>query len=101
TVSVSGSTVSEGTTSQDPFYLQWTITLSEPSDQPVTVEYRFLSGTAQAGSDAYSFNSGTSVTFAAGETSKTVFYRVDADSIDETDETIVFEAFSAQGAVLA
>ena len=101
TVSVSGSTVSEGTTSSDPFYLQWTITLSEPSDEAVTVEYRFLSGTAQAGSDAYSFNSGTSVTFAAGETSKTVLYRVDADSIDEPDETIILEAFSAQGAALA
>src|SRR5690606_2640647 len=30
TVSVSGSSVTEGTSASDPFYLQWTITLSEP-----------------------------------------------------------------------
>lgn len=100
-ISVSGSSVTEGTSGNDPFYLQWTITLSEASEDPVTVSYRFLSGTGQAGDDAYDSFSGTSVTFAAGETSKTVFYRVDGDSTAETDETIILEAFSAQGAALA
>ena len=101
TVSIAGSSVTEGSTGSDPFYLQWTITLSEPAQEPVTVDYRFLSGTGQAGDDAYFWNSGSSVTFAAGETSKTVFYRVDADFSAEPDETIVLEAFSAEGAVLA
>lgn len=89
----------EGTTSQDPFYLEWTITLSEASDQPVTVDYRFLSGSAQLGFDTYT--GGGQVTFAAGETSKTAFLRIDADSGAEFDESIVLEAYGASGAELA
>ncbi len=100
-VSIAGSSSEEGTSSRDPNYLQWTISLSAPSEQQVTVEYRFLSGSAQAGSDAYEFNSGQSVAFAPGETSKTVSYRIDADDVDEFDETILLEAFSAQNAALA
>uniref|UniRef100_UPI000A420BF7 Calx-beta domain-containing protein n=1 Tax=Marinobacterium profundum TaxID=1714300 RepID=UPI000A420BF7 len=106
TVSVEGTSNFEGTTSVDPNYLSWTVSLSEVSTEPVTVEYRFLAGTASvgasnSGSDAYGSNSGTSVTFAAGETSKTVSYRIDADGVDELDETVILEVFSAQGAALA
>ncbi|ETX26515.1 Calx-beta domain-containing protein, partial [Roseivivax isoporae] len=100
-VSVAGSSAFEGTTSSDPNYLYWTISLSEASEQEVTVEYRFLSGTAQAGSDAYEYFSGSSVTFQPGEISKTVSYRIDADNVSEADETILLEAYSAQNATLA
>ena len=100
-VSIAGSETLEGTSNSDPNYLQWTITLSEASEQDVEVEYRFLSGSAQAGSDAYSHFSGDSHTFAAGETSHVVRYRIDADDVPEPDETILLEVFSAQNATLS
>ncbi|WP_078120005.1 Calx-beta domain-containing protein [Thiosocius teredinicola] len=106
TVNVSGASNFESSNNNDPNYLSWTISLSEPATDAVTVEYRFLAGTASvgssaAGADAYFYNSGTSVTFAAGETSKTVSYRIDGDSVDEVDETVILEVYSAQGAALA
>jgi Ca2+-binding RTX toxin-like protein len=100
-VSVAGSATREGTSRSDPNYLSWTISLSEASEQEVTVGYRFLSGTAQAGSDAYSHFSGTSVTFAPGATSRTVTYRIDADDAAERDETILLEVHSARNATLS
>jgi hypothetical protein len=99
TVSVRGSTVLEGTTSTDPNFMTWTITLSQASSDTVRVNYRFLSGTGQAGVDAD--GSDGSVVFSPGETSKTVVYRIDADSVAEPDESIILEAFSASNAVLA
>ena len=47
------------------------MTLSAAATSEVTVQYRLLSGTAQEGDDAY-FRPARSVTFAAGETSKTI-----------------------------
>lgn len=91
----------EGTTGSDPFYLSWTLSLSEASSEAVTVGYRFLSGTGQAEDDAYGYFSGTSVTFAPGETSRQVFYRIDADSAPEPDESIVLEVFEVTGGALA
>lgn len=61
------------------------VTLSCPSTQPVTVSYRTLDGTAKAGSD-YTAASG-SVTFAPGETSKSVTVQVLKDAVTEQDET--------------
>ncbi|TCS49914.1 hemolysin type calcium-binding protein [Primorskyibacter sedentarius] len=42
-----------------------------------------------------------SVVFAPGETSKTLNFRIDADSVDEFDEAAVLEVFSATNAALA
>ena len=53
TVSVSGASTTEGTTSSDPFYLNFAVTLSAAATSEVTVQYRLLSGTAQEGDDAY------------------------------------------------
>lgn len=97
TVSLTGASNFEGTTSSDPSYLSFGITLSAPSAAPVTVNYRLLSGTATADSDVYNYGSGASVTFAAGETSKTVSWRIDADSVDEVDEAVVMELTSVTG----
>lgn len=101
TVSVSGSSTREGTSSGDPYYLTWTITLDRAATNDVTVAYRLLSGTAQTGADVYSYGSGTSVTFAAGETSKTVSFRVDADAENEPDQSAVLEVYAVSGATLA
>ena len=64
----------------------FTVTLSKPSDQVVTVQYATAGGTAAAGND---FNSAAgTVTFQPGETSKTVAVPVRGDLIDEYDETV-------------
>ena len=63
----------------------FTVTLSAPSGQEVTVEYTTEDGTAEAGSD-YEMTSGT-LTFAAGDTSRTVTVPITGDTLDEMDET--------------
>ena len=42
----------------------------------------------------------TSVTFAVGETSKSVRYRLISDAVPEADETIVLEAYGVSGAAV-
>jgi hypothetical protein len=63
----------------------FTVKLSNAMDQPVTVNYSTLNGTATAGSD-YVANSGA-VVFATGETEKTITVLSNADSIEEANET--------------
>jgi len=81
-VNVSGGSVTEGNSGTK--LLPFTITLSNATDVPVTVDYATANGTATAGSD-YVTKSG-SVTFAAGETSKTVNVTVNGDRVVEADE---------------
>jgi hypothetical protein len=61
----------------------FTVTLDSPTSQPVTVNYSFLMGTATAG-DFSSLNPGV-LTFAAGETSKSI-------SATANSNTVVCEA---------
>ena len=81
-VSVSPATVQEGswTGTQNV-----TVTLSRPFDQPVTVDFATANGTATAGSD-YEATSGT-LTFAPGETTKTVPVTIYGDTQVEANET--------------
>jgi len=65
-------------------YATFTVSLSAASDQPVTVNYGTQNGTAVAGSD-YQAVSG-SLTFAAGETTKTVRVAIFGDTLIENDE---------------
>ena len=67
--------------------ITFTVTLSHAADHTLTVNYSTVDGTAVAGSD-YMAKSGT-LTFAAGETSKTLTITVLDDEIFEN-----FEAFS-------
>ena len=96
-VSIRGSAVREGTTGSDPQFLTWTITLSEPATGPMSIDLRYLSGTGIAGADAYASGSAERIRFDAGESSKTVRFRIDADNVAEADETIVLEAFNVEG----
>ncbi len=63
----------------------FTVSLSQSSAQTVTVRYATADGTATAGSD-YTTTSGT-LTFTAGQTTKTVNVPVKGDTTNEADET--------------
>ena len=72
------------------------VSLSRAATETVTVDYATADGTAEAGSD-YTASSGT-LTFAAGETSKTVNVPVLDDAVDEGEETFTLRLSNAQGA---
>jgi hypothetical protein len=82
-LSVSSPTATEGGS------LAFQVTLSNPSSQTVTVQYATANGTATAGSD-YTAAGGT-LTFAPGETSKTVSVATLEDNIDEPAETVLLQ----------
>ena len=66
--------------------LEFPVSLSHPSDAPVTVLYA-LAGTATAGADYTDSGSGT-VTIAAGSRQGTISLTTVADGVDEEDETV-------------
>ena len=78
--------------------LAFAVALSEAAAGPVTVDYATADGTASAGAD-YTAASGT-LTFAAGETSKTVAVAALADTEAEGDETFTLTLSNASGATL-
>ena len=81
--------------------LDFTVTLSPQNAQTVTVEYAITDGTAREGSDYTASPSGGTLTFAPGETQKTVSVRSIDDSINEPEEeTIVVTLRNPQNAVL-
>lgn len=75
-----------------------TITLSKAASTPVTVNYGTFDGTAKAGED-YVSGSGA-VSFAAGETSKSVNITINGDSTYEADENLQVRLTNASGATL-
>ena len=79
--------------------LAFAVTLGKASANTVTVAYATADGTATAGAD-YTATSGT-LTFAAGETSKTVSVAVLDDAHDEGEETLTLRLSSAAGARIA
>lgn len=78
--------------------LVFTVTLSTPSSGTVTVDYATSNGTALAGID-YVARSGT-LTFAPGETSKTVTVWTIEDSVIEPGETVTLTLSNPSGAEL-
>ena len=79
--------------------LAFAVTLSRAPSGTVTVDYATSDGTATAGSD-YTATSGT-LTFAAGETEKTVSVPVLDDAHDEGSETLTLTLSNPSGAYLA
>ncbi len=77
----------------------FTVTLAPAVDREVTVTYATANGTAKAGLD-YEAVSGT-LTFKAGEASKTVTVKVLDDAVDETRETFRVVLLKALGADIA
>ena len=74
------------------------VTLSRAATEPVTVDYATRDGSARAGED-YAAASGT-LTFSAGESSKTVEVAVLDDAHDEGEETFTLALSNASGARL-
>jgi subtilisin family serine protease/disulfide oxidoreductase YuzD/DNA-binding cell septation regulator SpoVG/subtilisin-like proprotein convertase family protein len=77
----------------------FTVRLSNPIDQQVTVDYATADGTGVAGDD-YDAASGT-ITFAPGETEQTIMVAVRGDLTDELDETFLVNLSNANGATIS
>jgi hypothetical protein len=96
-ITISNATVTEGNTGSTS--AAFTVSLSAAFSQPVTVQYTTTDGTATAGSD-YQSQSGT-LTFAPGETSKTVTVAVTGDGLAEPNETFSVNLSGATNAGIA
>ncbi|WP_170147892.1 Calx-beta domain-containing protein [Marinoscillum furvescens] len=92
--SINDPSVSEGASGSST--LTFTVSLSSPAPAGgATVDYATSNGTAAAGSD-YTAASGT-LSFASGESSKTIDVTVSGDEIVENDETLTVTLTSATG----
>jgi Calx-beta domain len=96
-LSISDVSVAEG--NSGPTNAVFTVTLSSPSAQAVTVDYATTSGTAQSGSD-FTNTSGT-LTFPAGTTSLTVTVPVVGDTTVEPTETFTVGLSNPANATIA
>ena len=82
-VSIASATIAEGNVGRQ--LMTFTLTLSAPSAAAVTVRWGTVNGTATAGRDYVA--GGGRVTFAPGQTRRTVSVVVISDRIAEADET--------------
>ena len=77
----------------------FTVNLSTASTQAINVNYATANGTATAGSD-YTATSNT-LSFAPGQTSKTITVQVNGDTLDEVNETFTLNLSSPTNATIA
>jgi hypothetical protein len=96
-LSVNDAALDEGASGTRP--ATFTVSLSAAAAETVSVGYATANGTAAAGSD-YVATSGT-LTFSAGQTSKTVAVSVDGDTTVEADETFALTLTGATNATIA
>ncbi len=97
-ISINDVTVTEGDSGTTD--ATFTVSLSEAIGRQVTVDYATAAdGTATAGED-YRATSGT-LTFNAGETSKTITVPVYGDTADESDETFYVDLSNPTNATIA
>ncbi len=96
-LSVSDVSKKEGNSGTTSF--SFVVTLSAPSNVPVTVQYETANGTASTANNDYTAKSGT-LTFQPGQTSKTVTVSVRGDRTREADETFFLNLLSSQGATI-
>jgi hypothetical protein len=89
-ISISDVTKREGRKNTTLF--TFTVTLSAAYDQAVTLSYRTVDGTATTSDGDYVAKTGT-LTFAPGETTKTITIEVKGDSKKEANETFYLDLF--------
>jgi Calx-beta domain len=77
----------------------FTVSLSTPSVNTITVNYSTANGTALAGSD-YTAGTGT-LTFTAGQTTRTIIVTGVEDLVDEVDENYTISLSSATNAAIS
>lgn len=97
-LSVSDASVSEGNNGTST--ITFTVTLSKASTEQVTVSYSTSNGTATAADGDYTPAVGT-LTFTAGQTSKTVNVTVSGDTLVELDEQFTLTLSSPVNATIA
>jgi hypothetical protein len=90
-ISIGDVTKAEGKKGQTTLFT-FTITLSAAYEQPVTVSYRTVDGTAKTSDKDYVAKSGT-LTIAPGEKTKTITIVVKGDSKQEANETFYLDLF--------
>jgi len=96
-LSIADVSVAEGNTT--PKTATFTVTLSVPSSQVVTVQYATTNGTATAGSD-YVAKMGT-LTFPLNTTTATIPVTVNGDTTTETNETFTVTLSNPVNATIA
>ena len=96
-ISIGDVTKSEGKKGQMTLFT-FTITLSAAYDQAVTMSFATANGTATASDNDYIARTGT-LTFAPGETTKTITIEVKGDSKREADETFFVDLTGAVNAL--
>ena len=92
-ISITGGDVAENFSN----FIEYVVTLSESSLDVVTVSYRTLRDTAIDGDLDNAFSSSANnglLTFAPGETTKSIFIESNSDSLDEFDENVVLELYN-------
>ena len=97
-ISVQGATANEGNEGTTPF--QFTLNLSSPSAQLVTVDFAAADGTATTADFDYLAVSGT-LTFAPGQTTATITVAVNGDTQNESNETFRVTLSNPVNATLA
>jgi peroxidase len=98
-ISISDVSHSEGERGQTALFT-FTVTLSAPDDQPVTVSYRTADGSATTGDGDFVARTGTP-TFAPGETTKTITIEVKGDSKREANEYFYLDLFDSTNSPFA
>ena len=79
-------------------YLVFTVSLSKPSIDPVTVDFETSDGTALEDSDYLGLSG--QVSFAPGDTSETISVPVIGDDVFETNETLTVTLSNPSGATI-
>jgi hypothetical protein len=97
-LSINDVSLKEGDSGASPF--SFTVTLLPASKLTVTVRYATADGTATTADNDYSTTSGT-LTFAPGETSKTVTVQANGDTKYEPDEAFYVDLSGASNATIA
>jgi hypothetical protein len=94
-ISINDVSKSEGRKGRTTLFT-FTVRLSVPSDQPVTMSFRTMNDTAKTSDGDYVARTGT-LTFAPGETAKTITIEVKGDSKREANEYFYLDLFNNSG----
>ena len=98
-ISIDDVSLTEGDSSAKEF--TFTVSLDNPSSETVTVDYVTSDGTAKTADSDYTAITTTTLSFAPGETSKTVTVNVTGDTTEEADQTFNVDLSSPTNATIA